>query len=237
MFRWGMLRVRFVAPLMILIQIILSVGIVIGFAFLIPGVDQDPVAAQYLATGAMAISLIAVCMAFAPSMVAQQKMQGIFDFQRALPVPRSATLVADVTTWVLIALPGLAAGLLAAALRFDLELRISPLVLPAVLLVALTCVAIGYTIAYLVPPMAAQMATNVVLFFALMFSPINFPAERLPAWLATFHEVLPLTYMAQAIRETVAVPEGGVSPLPFAVLSAWCLIGLLVCQWVMSRRG
>lgn len=231
------MRLRFIAPMMLMIQIILSVGIVIGFAFLIPTIDADPEAARYLSTGAATIALVTIGMVMAPGMVAQQKAQGIFDYQRSLPVPRTAVLAADATVWVGAALPGVVVGLWVATLRFDLDLEISPLVVPAVLLVALTCVSVGYAIAYLVAPMMAQMVANLIMFFALMFSPINFPAERLPDWLAAAHTALPFTYMAQAIRETVAVPPEGVSPVPFAVLAVWCVLALAAANWVMSRRG
>lgn len=235
--RWTLLRLRALLPVMLVIQIVLSVGIVVGFAFLIPGIDTDPASALYLATGAPTLAMVTIGMAMAPGMVSQQKMQGLFDYQRSLPVPRTAMLAADATVWVAAALPGVAAGLWVATLRFDLTLTVTPLVVPALLLVALTCMAVGYAIAYLVPPMAAQMIANLVMFFALMFSPINFPAERLPAWLADVHTVLPFAYMAQAIRETLSVPPEGVSVLPFAVLAAWCAAGLVLTHRVMSRRG
>jgi ABC-2 type transport system permease protein len=231
------MRLRFMVPLMLVIQILLSVSIVIGFAFLMPGIDADPTSALYLTTGAPTLALIAVGIALAPSMVAYQKTQGIFDYQRSLPVPRTATLAADATVWVGVAVPGVVAGLLVAVLRFDLDLHVSPLVVPALLLVALTCISIGYGIAYLVPAMMVQVVTNLLLFLALLFSPVNFPGERLPGWLEGVHEVLPFASMAQAVRESLAVPADGVSAQPFVVLGIWCAVGLTLAQWTMNRRG
>jgi ABC-2 type transport system permease protein len=235
--RWSLMRLRSFVPLMMMVQVILSVSIVIGFAFLNPGIDADPEGALFLSTGAPTLALIAIGLAIAPGMVAQQKAQGIFDYQRSLPVPRTAGLVADAGVWVGIALPGVVAGLWVASLRFDLDLDISPLVVPALLLVALTCISVGYAIAYTIPVMMVQVVTNLLLFFALLFSPINFPAERLPAWLATAHAYLPFASMAQAIRESLAPPDDGISPVPFAMLGAWCVLGLALAQWVMNRRA
>ncbi|MDS1269436.1 ABC transporter permease [Lipingzhangella sp. LS1_29] len=235
--RWTLMRLRSFVPLMVIVQVILSVSIVFGFAFLNPGIDADPEGALFLSTGAPTLALIAIGLGIAPGQVAQQKAQGILDYQRALPVPRTATLAAEATVWVGIALPGVAAGLWAATLRFDLELQIHPLLAPALVLVALTCLAVGYGIAYTVPPMVVQVVTNLLLFLALLFSPVNFPADRLPGWLATAHTFLPFAYMAQVIRESLAPPPEGISVLPFAVLSAWCLLGLTLAHWVMNRRG
>lgn len=233
--RWNLLRLRSALPLLLILQTLLSVGIVIGFSFLIP--RTDPLTALYLSTGSVTLGLITVGMVAAPQMVAQQKLQGIFDYQRAMPVPRLAMMAADATIWVALALPGLVAALGVAALQFDLTLRTSPLVLPAVLLVAGCAVAIGYGISYAARPEIAQAITQLVFFVALMFAPINYPADRLPDWLAAVHRLLPFTYMAQAIRDTINVPDTGVAPLPFIVLTAWCVAGFAVTYRVMTRRA
>lgn len=215
--RWTLLRKRKDLPFFLAVQTLISVGVVMGFSFLIPELDRT--SALYLTTGAMTIALITVGMVGAPSMVAYQRVQGVFDFQRCLPVPRLALLAADATVWISVALPGLLVTLLVAAMRFDLSFSPSPLVVPAVLLVSTGAVAIGYCIAYAVKPVLINLVTNAIIIVALMFAPINYPAERLPGWLAGAHQVLPFTYMAQAIRETIDVPPGGVPVFPFLVLA------------------
>src|SRR5690606_38257085 len=205
--RWNILRSRSILPVSLVIQTLLSVGIVLGFSLLIPELDRT--SALYLATGAPTVALISVVMVLAPQMVAQQRQRGWFDYQRAMPVPRLAMLAADATIWAAIALPGVVAAVAVAVLRFDLALAVSPLVVPAVLLAALVTVAIGYGIAYLTPPEVTTIVTNLVVIVALMFSPINYPPERMPDWLAAAHQVLPFQYLAQAVRETLDVPAAG----------------------------
>lgn len=233
--RWNLLRMRTTLPLLIVLQTILGVGVVIGFSFLVP--EADAATARYLSTGALTLGLITVGMVAAPQVVAQQKTSGIFDYQRAMPVPRLAMLAADASVWVASAVPGLLAALGVAALRFDLAFAVSPWVVPAMLLVAACSVAIGYGIAYATRPEVAGILTQLVFFVTLMFTPINFPADRLPGWLAAVHTWLPFGYMAQAIRETVDVPATGVPVLPFAVLLLWCVAGLATTYRVMTRRA
>ncbi|MFC0002854.1 ABC transporter permease [Micromonospora siamensis] len=233
--RWSAVRLKFVLPLMLIVQTLLAVGIVVGFAFLVPGIDQQT--ALYLSTGAPALGLIVVGMVLAPQMVAETKTSGTFEYNRTLPVPRSAILAADLSIWLLTSLPGLVLSLVVAALRFDLTLRVSALVVPAVLLVAVTATAIGYAIAYAAPPALASLASQVIVFFALMFSPVNFPADRLPEWLQAVHQVLPIQYMAEVIRQTLVVPPDGLSATPFLMLAVWCVFGLAVTMKVMTRRS
>jgi ABC-2 type transport system permease protein len=65
---------------------------------------------------------------------------------------------------------------------------------------------------------------------------VNYPADRLPDWAAAVHAWLPFQYMAQAIRDTIAVPAGGVPLLPFVVLAVWAAVGLAITSRVMTRR-
>jgi ABC-2 type transport system permease protein len=232
---WNLLRIRTDLPIYVVVQTMLSIGVVIGFSFLIP--DPTPETALYLCTGGMTVSLITVSMVLAPQSIAYSRQAGFFDYQRSLPVPRIALMAADATVWVGMALPGLVLSTVVAAFRFDLSFNVSPLVIPAVLLVVVGGVAIGYTIAFVVKPTLVSLITNAIIIVALMFAPINFPAEQLPGWLAAIHTWLPFQYMAQAIRETVDVPVAGLSLLPFVVLTAWSGIGLAVTSRVMTRRA
>ncbi|RKR90866.1 ABC-2 type transport system permease protein [Micromonospora pisi] len=232
---WSAIRLRHTLPLMVIIQTMLAVGIVIGFSFLVPTMDQQT--ALYLSTGAPTLGLITVGMVLAPQLVAEAKTAGTFDYNRTLPVPRSTILAADLSIWLLSALPGLVLALFTATLRFDITLDVSPLVVVAVLLVALTATAIGYAIAYATSPTVANLIAQLIVFVSLMFSPVNFPADRLPEWLRAVHQVLPFQYMAEAVRDTLAVPTDGISTAPFAVLAGWCLLGLTVTMRIMTRRG
>ncbi len=232
--KWNLLRVRTELPMFAAVQTLIAAGIVLGFSLIIPSIDAE--AALYLTTGAMTISLITVGMVVAPQIVAHRKAQGLLDYQRSMPVPRLAMLAADAVVWIVAALPGLVVVLGVAALRFDLAFAMSPLLVPAIVLVSAGAAAIGYGIAYAAKPALVGLYTNLVLIVALMFSPVNYPADRLPDWAAAVHAWLPFQYMAQAIRETIDVPAGGIPVLPFVVLAGWAAVGLAVTSRVMTRR-
>lgn len=85
-------------------------------------------------------------------------------------------------------------------------------------------------------PPAARMMSQLVVFVALMFSPITFPASRLPDRFESVHAMLPFQYMAESVRDTLNTPSQGVSLLPFAVLAAWSFVGFLITYRMMSRR-
>lgn len=234
MLRWNAIRMRVMLPLFAVVQVGLGIGVIVGFGYLLPTVDQT--SALFLSTGGPTIGLITLGLVLAPQLVAQSRSEGAAEFDRTLPVPQMATLAADITGWVLAALPGIVISLVVATLRYHIVLSVSPLVVPAFMLVALTATAVGYSIAYGLPPVLVNLASQVLIFFTLLFSPVSFPVDRLPGWLQAVHVVLPIRYMAQVIRETLSVPTGGVSGTPFLILAAWAVAGLALTYRVMSRR-
>jgi len=233
--RWQTLRLKGFLPLAMVVQGLFAIGIVAGYPLLFP--ELDTLTMLFLATGAPAITLITVGLVAVPQVVSQAKTQGTLEYMRSLPVPRMVYLLADLTVWLAIILPGLVFALVVASLRFDIALEVSPLVVPALLLVALTASAVGYAMACVLPPMVALLLTQVLVVFVLMFSPLNFPAERLPGWLQAVHAVLPIQAMGEVIRGTLA---GGTFPLaagPFLLLAAWCAGGLGVAYLTLRRRA
>lgn len=233
--QWQARRISWLLPLIVGVQTVLAVGIIVGFGFLFPEVDPDT--ALFLATGAPTLLLLVIGLVLVPQMVSESKNEGTYDWMRALPVPRMAFLAADATVWFLAMLPGLVVALLVARWHYDLALSVSPLVVAAVLLVGWTATGIGYAIASFVPPMITLLLTNLLLFVSLMFSPVNFPAERLPDWLQAVHQVLPITSMAEVMRGTLASDSFELGARPFAVLAGWCVVGFAASYAAMNRRG
>jgi len=232
---WQARRMKMFLPLGIVVQALFSFGIVAGYPLLFPSMDHTTI--LYLAFGGPAVSLITVGLVAVPQLVSQARTEGTLDYMRTLPIPRVVYLLADMTVWLAIVVPGVAFAVVVAAIRFGLDLHVSPLVVPAVLLVVLTATSVGYAMASLLPPLVAQMASQILVVFILMFSPLNFPADRLPDWLAAIHRVLPIQAMGEVMRGTLA-PEA--FPLTFgavALLAAWCVATFAASSLVLTRRA
>jgi ABC-2 type transport system permease protein len=233
--RWHFLRQRPLLLLFLLIQIAVGVGIIYGFAFLVPHVT--PSVALFLATGAPTLSLILIGLVVVPQEGAQARVTGRHAYIAALPVPRLAPMFSEVTFWVVLQIPGAAATLLLAVVRFHLSLRPDPLLVPAVALVALTAAAVGYAIAMAFPPQATASVTQFVSIALLLFSPITFPISRLPVALQDIHRGLPVTYMADLIRGSLTGHYDVNRGLALAVVGAWCAAGLFVSARSAAQRG
>jgi ABC-2 type transport system permease protein len=233
--RWQTLRLQSFLPLAIVVQVLFAFGIVVGYPLLVPEIDQRTV--LFLATGAPAITLITMGLVALPQVVAQAKMEGSLEYMRSLPVPRMVYLLADMTVWLAIVLPGVVFAVAVGAWAFDLSLSVSLAIVPAVLLVATTAAAIGYAMASLLPPMIAMLLTQVLVIGVLVFSPINFPAERLPGWLQDIHAVLPVQAMGEVIRGSLAADTFALRTGPFAMLAVWCVVALGLSYLTIRRRA
>lgn len=232
--RWQYLRFRAFIPTLVAIQVFLAVGVVYGLALLIPDLDRPT--ALYLATGAPILTLLILGLNVVPAEVSQGRIAGRYDYIGALPVPRLAPLGAEVTFWLLMQLPGTALALLVAMIRFDITLDVGWAVLPAVVLVALAAASVGYALAASLPPSVTAQVASFISILLLLFSPINFPAERLPEALQVVHRFLPVQYMADVVRGGLTGTYEHGSAVSFAIVGAWCAAGLAVSYRAVTRR-
>jgi len=232
--RWSMLRHRYLLPAFTAVQIVFAVAVVVGLALLIP--DVDAASARYLASGAWTLGIIAVGCVLAPQIVGTSKQEGLLGYQRTLPVARSAIILADSVVWSLAALPGIAGGLIAATLRFDLAIRVDGWLAAAIVLALFATTSIGFALAYWLPLNATGLITQIIMIGGLLFSPITFPADRLPGWANTLHQYLPFTPLGDLIREA-AFRAGADVTHQLVVVGLWALIAYGAAYLALQRRG
>jgi ABC-2 type transport system permease protein len=233
--RWQALRLKSFLPLAIVVQLAFAFGIVVGYPLLFPEIDEMTV--LFLATGAPAITLITMGLVALPQVVAQAKLEGTLEYMRSLPVPRMVYLMADLTVWLAIVLPGVVFAVAVGVWALDLTLSVSLAIVPAVLMVATTAAAVGYAMATVLPPMVAMLLTQVLVIGVLIFSPINFPVDRLPDWLQDVHAVLPVQAMGEVIRGSLAADTFALTSGPFVLLGVWCAAALGLSYVALRRRA
>ncbi len=173
---------------------------------------------------------------FVPSVLAMALMQlGIFaaiplvaDREKlilkrlaATPLRRSQLVGSNVAMRLMVAVVQAVIIVGVGVLVFGVEI-IGSLALAAVfiLLGSMTFIALGYVIAsFTATEDAANGATSVVQFPLMFLSGIFFPIQAMPDFLQAIARIMPLTYLADALRQTMV---GGV---PFAPL--WVDFGVL----------
>ena len=235
MLRWEWTSLRLVLPVTVMAQMLTGAGFVFAVGLFFGQVP--PRAALYVSTGVVVLTLVTVGLVLGPQLIAQQKAEQTYDFLWSLPVPRTVPALAWVTTNLVIGLPGMIVALVLALIRYDLPLHVSPAVVPAVLLTLFTGTLVGYALAHSIAnPMLTQIITQVLIFVIIGFSPINYPPEQLPGWLAGIHEWLPLHHMANVVR--AGLTRGVVADVTrsYLVLGAWSVAAVALATAALGKR-
>src|SRR5699024_8320591 len=163
---------------------------------------------------------------------------GTFHYMRSMPVWRPLLLAADLTVWVIVALPSVAVAVLVAVWRYDITLSLDwPVLISATVLVTVTGTAVGYGLAVTRPTMLAQLASQALVFFVLLFSPSTFPLTQLPQWFQSPHDWLPIRPGADLVRAGLAADSFTTSGRDLLALACWCAAGLAVSLRALVRRG
>ncbi len=235
MLSWELRSLRIYLPLAMIVQLLLGAGMVVGYGYLLGDVPEAT--ALYLTTGLGVISMVTIGLVLAPQLIAQQKAAGIFDYMFSLPVPRTTSIAAGLAVNSVIALPGLAFALLVAQWNFDLSFHPKLSLLPAVALTVVTAASMGFAMAHAITsPQITALITQILIFGLILFSPINFPPDRLPGWLAATHDWLPFYHSANVVRASLTDGLATDIGRSFAILGAWAVGSWTLTAWVVGRR-
>lgn len=180
---------------------------------------------------AMALMQLGV---FAAIPLVQQREKLILKRLNATPLPRWTLVGSNVLVRLVIAAAQTVIILGIGIALLGVEVQGSPLLIGGfVVLGALTFTSIGYVIAsFARTEEAANGITSVVQFPLMFLSGIFFPLEVMPEWLRGVATFMPLTYLGDALRQTMV---GGTPFQPLGV-DALVLAGWLVVTLAISAR-
>lgn len=236
MLRFDLVRMRRWLGVFIGVQLLMGAGMTVMYGFFLPVIPN--IVALYITTGVPTLALIPIGFVFVPQQIAQQRLEGSYDYLWSLPVPKMVVAASTFTLLTLLALPGVVVALWAGTVRYGVTLDVQPSIVPAVLLSSLMAASVGYGIGQAISnPQLINMVTNLVVFFVLLFSPIAFPPSQFPSWLQTVNAFLPFEHMAAVVRASLApqlVPSGVVDD--YVIVAAWTVAAWLVAWWVVGRR-
>jgi ABC-2 type transport system permease protein len=182
---------------------------------------------DYLIPGILAMSILNLALFATAQPIISLRSQGVLRRLGATPLPRSTLLAAYIAMRVLIAL--IQTGIIVAVgiLLFGLTMTGSWLMFVGVLLLGtLAFIAIAFVIAAVARTEESGGAlTSAVQLPMLFLSGIFFPVGVMPDFLRPVADVLPLTYLADALRQVMvsATPDHSMAT-NMLVLLAWLVV-------------
>lgn len=233
--RWTVQGIGPALPLVLIVQAMIGASIIIGIGLMIPNITLET--AKYLSSGAPTVMLLTIGFVIVPQGVSAARANGTVDYQRALPIPRMIILAADFIVWVLLAIPGLAVGIITGQLYYGFTFSFDfPVLIAASVLTSAMATSVGYALAMGTPRMVAMVASQILAFVSMMFAPINYPADVLPEWLQRIHTFLPFEAAGNLIRAGLLADRYTVTAHDALTLAAWTAIGLVVTIRVLVAR-
>jgi ABC-2 type transport system permease protein len=236
LFRMHLQVFRTEIPIAVAVQGAFAAGFILGFGYLIP--DIDSTTALFITVGAATQMLIMVGCVMLPQFLVQGRQEGRLDYFLALPISREAYLLANVSVAACFALPGVVLAIVLGILRYDLALEFSPLVVVVVPLIVLALAGAGIAMAILIPGNTSVIAlTQLVIFYAVFFSPVLIPAEQLPGALQFTAKLLPPSYAADAMRATLTSLPGTDLARSLLALALFSLLSIGASALAIRHRG
>jgi ABC-2 type transport system permease protein len=221
---------------LVMVQIVLAFGLVLGYGYLIPDISET--AALYLTTGAATNALITVSLVFLPQVLAESKQQGRMEFMLTLPIGREAYLLSQIAAAVVLAAPGTILAILFGAWHYDLTLDVSPWLGVSIVLGIASLAGVGVTVVMLSNHYQVTNAiTQLVIFYVVFFAPILLPKSQLPELLQRVSTVMPPTYAADAMRASLTDLPGTDISRDLLVLSGFAVVSLALSAVSIRRRG
>ncbi len=219
-----------------MIQVVLSVGLVIGFGFLIPDVSETT--ALFLVTGTATQAFVTIGLVMLPQLLAQAKEAGRIEYFLTLPISREAYLLALVTVVALMALPAVAFTVVLGAWHYDISFTFEPAFIAVALLAVFSLAGVGVAMAVYSPHQQVTNAlTQLIIFYVLFFAPVLLPKEQLPELLQFTSNFAPPTYAADGVRATLTDLPGTHLARSLWVMSGFAAGSLVLSAVAMRRRG
>jgi ABC-2 type transport system permease protein len=194
---------------------------------------QNISAAAYFVPSILAMALMQLGVFAAIPLVAQRE-KGILKRLNATPLSRATLVTSNVVMRLLIAILQTLIIVGIGVVAFGVTVVGNIVVVAGfIILGALTFLSLGYLIAsYARTEESANALTSVVQFPLMFLSGIFFPISFMPEWLRPVASVMPLTYLGDALRQTMV---GGSAYAPVAI-DALVLAGWLVACFLLSAR-
>lgn len=155
-----------------------------------------------LVPGYIALVIATLGLMQLPGVLAGYRERGVLRRLEASPVRPGVLLVAQLLVQGIVATIGLVVLVTIGMLAFDLRAPQAPsAVLGAYIVAVLGFCAFGFVLAAVAPTARTTAAIASALYFPMIFlSGATWPREALPGWAVRIGEVLPLTYVVDAVQ-------------------------------------
>lgn len=186
-----------------LFSVMLPIILVFGFTRIGTGLT-DETSLLYIISGSIILSLASDGIYGMAIKIGEMKHENTLIYYTSLPINRLAFILSLILSRLIVTLPGMIVPLLYGVIFYDFEVNINIWMLLLVPMISISFAIIGLFIGIWIKSLnLIQLAVNALLFVTLLASPVFMPLEALPVPLQAFAYVLPMSYAAAALRDSL----------------------------------
>lgn len=196
---------------------------------------------DFLLTGMIALSIAQGGM-FGMVDLVEMRRKGLIKRLRMTPAKMGIFGLSDMVMRLLFSVVQILLLSLIGVFVFGANLYINIFSLLIVFLIgALSFNALGYLISSFSQTQNAYMGVaNIVSFVMMFLSGVFFPIETMPDWLQPISNILPLTYFAEGLRDSMVYETGLFSStlwFGIGVLILWGAVTFILGSWLYKRKS
>ncbi len=219
-----------------LVSAVMPLGLLFFLSFLAQ--SARPSTLLYYITGNVVVALMLNPLFMLSGQLSWAKQSKAFDFYAGLPISRVALILAAISVSVMFTIPGMVVLLVVGMALFHLWIVPSPLIVVVIVLSPLALSGLGATVGVVAPnQQVAGVVANVFMVLVMFLSPVFVPLSRLPVLLQVTARLLPPTYAADALRQTLSGHLDAGFILDIGILAAFSLVSLYVVTSRLDWRS
>lgn len=208
------------------LSIALPLIMVFGFTRIGGGTNQ-----VYAITGTVVFSIADEALSAMAVRVGTMRREGLLAYYAALPIHKTAFVVALVLSRMMITLPRTLVAIIAGPLLFGMTVQFNPMIVIVLILSSLMLATFGVALGLMLEsPEVLRTLTYVLLFVVVMASPVFMTLQSLPTPLQITSYLLPFTYIADALRDIAFGVSGFGFGIDMLILSTMTVVSFALLE-------
>jgi ABC-2 type transport system permease protein len=191
---------------------------------------------DFFIPGVIALTTMTTTAFWMVSVMTRYRNNGIFKKLTTTPITRAEWLASQILWQLVVVFISVGVIMIVGMLAFNSHMTLNVISIATIILSSAAFSSMGMIIArFIRDEESASAAANAITFPMMFLAGIFFPASMFPSWLATIANVLPLTYVGNALRDSMVYNNMASALNNMLVVAVFAVIlfiaGVLLSKW------
>lgn len=191
---------------------------------------------DFFIPGVIALTTMTTTAFWMVSVMTRYRNNGIFKKLITTPITRAEWLASQILWQLVVVFISVGVIIIVGMLAFNTHMTLNAVAIVTIILSSAAFSSMGMIIArFIHDEESASAAANAITFPMMFLAGIFFPASQFPSWLATVANVLPLTYVGNALRDSIVYNNMNSAITNMLVVAVFAVIlfvaGVLLSKW------